>query len=224
MPLKERFKQIPQGLQFLQPETQWKPRPWASFDEIVNSLISHRQGNPSLLAKGWSTDRKTVESEVDAYNTAICKAMGWTDYIVEGGGAAATPFPAQSPQRSLLERSRQLAAGAGVQIDFIKSREEAVPAETAAVRAKICVDCQFNVKGGLETFFTKPASEAVRRGLELARGWKLSIPQSEMVNICDVCLCPLKLKIWIPLSFIQARMPAEVGAAMPDWCWIKRGL
>jgi hypothetical protein len=49
--LKSRDRQIPNGLKFLQPETNWQPARFASFNVIVNSLINHRKSNPHLIAQ-----------------------------------------------------------------------------------------------------------------------------------------------------------------------------
>lgn len=225
--LKERFKQIPGGLKFYQPETKWQPRPWASFDEIVNSLVNHRKANPFLSQKhGWSTDPGVVSAEVDAFNARICQQMGWADYITNdaGGAAAQPPFPSphQPPPPGLSSRLKSVAAGGELLVEWIRNGAEAVPAEQAARRAEVCSTCQYNDKGDWTRYFTVPASNAIRAEVNKRREWKLETPQDDQLQVCEICSCPLKLKVHVPIKDVLGHIMAEVRAQLPDWCWIRK--
>jgi hypothetical protein len=41
---------------------------------------------------------------------------------------------------------------------------------------------------------------------------KLSTPYDDRLNVCKVCLCPLKLKVHTPLKYISAHMNEAVLA------------
>lgn len=222
MPLKNRQMQIPNGLKFVQPELKWHARP-GSFDSIVQQVYHLRHGNPGIAKqKGWATEVADIEEEVDAYNTRLCVGMGWTDYITGEGGsaAAARPFPA-APQRSALSSVRAVAAGAGVIINWLRSGAEAVPQELAEKRAAICAPCPLNYKGDWTSLFTVPVSAAIQREINKRRDWKLSTSRDAELGVCDGCLCPMKLKIHMPLERITTKLPAEVKAALVPNCWIK---
>ena len=40
------------------------------------------------------------------------------------------------------------------------------------------------------------------------------------LNVCQACLCPLKLKVHTPMSLIQKRLKPEQRAELDPKCWI----
>lgn len=220
--LKSRQKQVPNGFSFYQPETRWKSTPFASFENIVRSLIAHRQANPFLTQKhGWPVDYDSVVNEVDAYNAMICQRMGWTDYISDSGGES--PL-SQLPQRHhLIVQSERLAAGAKTLVDWLKSGAEAVPSELANTRAEICATCPLNGIADMTSWFTMPVAQAIHAAINLRNQWKLSTPFDDKLGVCDACACPLKLKIHLPLDRITGRMSEETKKALDSRCWILKG-
>lgn len=226
MPLKNRQMQIPGGMRFYQPETKWSPARWSSFDSICAQLRSHRNANPALAKKhNWNLEPELIAWEVDRFNSKICEQMGWTDYLTTGGAATARPFPSHR-QLSLLEKSRALAAGASVLVDWVRSREDAVPANVSASRASTCAHlnngkpCPRNTPGDWTAFFTTPASEAIKRELEKRRDMQLETPFDDELHVCDACLCPLKLKVHVPIDRIWSKLLPESKAALAPGCWI----
>lgn len=229
--LKNRQMQIPGGLKFYQPETRWQPPyPFSSFHQIVDGLIAHRNANPALRDQhGWSTDRTAVEDEVDEFNARMCEQAGWIEYIQAPVGTAPPPFfPAPSP---IDQNKLAVAAGAAKKIwagvrtldDWLDSGEPAVPSAQSAARASVCLKCPKHGKGDFTTWFTRPASEAIKRLLERSSERKLTTPSDSQLNICEVCYCPMKLKVHTPISFVNAHLTepvfAELEAANPN-CWI----
>ena len=216
--LKDPQKQIPGGYTFFEPSTKWSPAPFSSLDSIVTQLVQHRLGRPDLIAKNhWAVDPQTVLEEVKAYNVAVCERNGWTDYIM--GSAETVPF--QPPTRpSLLARARNVAAGADTLVEWIQEGQPVVDQATAETRSAICAACSKNGKGGLEAYFTVPVSNAIRRELERKQGMNLRTTHDEVLGVCTACSCPLPLKMWIPLSNILAKLPAESMKALDPSCWI----
>jgi len=225
--LKDRNKQTPGGHQFYDPVLKYRPRPWASLDEIAQGLLQARLGNPGLTQQNaWSTDINVVTNEVDAAIAKHCQQMGWRDFYTDDagpGGDQAQPSNFQRPQNlRLLQKLKNVAANNPI-VDFIKSKDEAVSPEIASVRAKICLSCPHNqqVKSLLD-IFTTTASEAIRKSLEKLRGWNLDVPESEQLGVCGICSCPLKLKVFFPLERIKSKMSNEVREQLPEWCWITK--
>ncbi len=92
--LKNRQAQIPGGLTYFLPQTQWRPREHSSFQGITEALYYHLQANPRVLATlGWPLDMQFIADKVDEYNSEICQKMGWLEYIQAGGGQPGRPFP-----------------------------------------------------------------------------------------------------------------------------------
>lgn len=215
--LKNPQSQIPGGYRFLEPSTKWQPAPFSSLDSIVQQLISHRQGRPDLIQRNnWSLDPDVVKQEVMAYNVAVCQQNGWLDYIQ--GSAEAVPF--HLPPRNLRQKARSVAVGAETLVDWVNSGAEAVSPELANKRAATCVKCPLNKPGGLEAFFTVPVANAVRATMEKRKQMNLSTPDDEKLFVCGACLCPLQLKIHLPLGRILSKMQPDVQAALHPECWI----
>jgi hypothetical protein len=236
--LKSRQRSIPYGFRMYIPETKWAA-PDGSFDSVVNNTISHIQAHPELQAKGWSADYGFIAERVDAYNAAVCRQMGWNDWITEGGGAIANPFqvtPANPPPPP-MDQNKLAAAAKGLKLiwsgirtvnEWIDSGEPAVSQELSTSRASVCLTCPKNTSGGLETWFTKPASEAIRKQLEKVQARKLSTPFDANLFVCSACWCPLPLKVHTPIVNINAHMGDEVRAELKavvnpsGGCWITK--
>jgi hypothetical protein len=105
---------------------------------------------------------------------------------------------------------------------WIDSGEPAVEYERSSGRAEICASCPRNTSGDFTKWFTKPASETIRKQLERVQERKLSTPFDDKLNVCDVCLCPMKLKVHTPIQFIKQHKSEETLAllkSVPN-CWI----
>lgn len=222
--LRSRQMQLPGGLRYIQGETNWRSTPWASFDTIVSEVIAHRQSNPHIInSLGYSIDRNTVENEVEAWNVKMAESMGWLHFLEGGPEVPSTerPFPpGQTPH--LLNSLKNVAAGAELLVDWLESKENAERPEVASKRAEICSACPENGKGHLTSYFTLPVAYAIKREIQRRSDWKLSTPFDEQLNICEVCSCPLKLKVFAPLSLILQKISAETKSRLPAHCWIKK--
>lgn len=220
--LKDRNRQIPNGLIFYVPETGWKAPRYPSFDRLVQELIAHRNANAFLRDKHhWATDYATVANEVDAFNAKVCETMGWTDYIVsDGGQTAQVPFPLPLPPQS-LSVGKAVVAGGRTLVDWIQDGAQAVPKELAEKRAAQCIACPKHDRGDWTRFFTVPAQDAIRAALNQGREWKLETSKDAELRICSACLCPMRLKVHVPAPTIRAKMPPEAFNELVPECWIK---
>jgi hypothetical protein len=228
MKLKNRDKPIPGGCFFADPITGYTAPKGTPFNTIVAELIQARLANPAKTQQhGLPTDKHIVENEVDRFLCQAALAVGAHDYVdtrrdpslVPGG--MPLPFLQAPPQFSALERLRNVAAGAEILVHWIASREEAVPQEQANQRASVCAACPFNNKGDLSEFFTVPVSNAIRKALKVREGWNLKTPFDDTLEVCQVCLCPLRLKIWLKTQAILDKMPPEVFAELHEKCWLR---
>lgn len=212
----------------MQPETGWQPRPGSSFEGVVQALILHRRGNQTLLSKGLSIDHREVADEVEAYNVKICQAMGWSNYIEEG---VVSPPPKPVALSQSVQHSVAVAAGqikkiwAGVKTlnEWLDSGEPGVGQAQAEKRALVCKTCPKNEKGDWSRWFTAPAAEAIKRQIDKASNRKLSTMVDIDLNVCGICLCPLKLSVHVPLQIKLAHLSKEVEAELAQVrppCWV----
>lgn len=203
----------------MQAETKWTSPPWASFDTVVDLLLAHRRANPYLAKKNnWALDRNDIANEVDAYNAAICKAHGWTNFIDAGD-----ILPKYQPRAtSLLQGVEKVAAGARLVRDLFGEKEKPVSHEEATHRASTCIQCPKNTKGDWTRFFTIPAADVIRRQFGVAVGLECNTSHDDQLGICEACGCPLRLKVHIDDDFILARTSREELSEMPEECWIQQ--
>lgn len=158
-----------------------------------------------------------MRQEVEQYNVAVCVRNGWSDYIT-GSFENVGPFPQIPP--SPLTRLRNVVAGEETLVEWYKEGQPLVTQEVANSRSDICIGCPHNGKGGWERFFTVPVSNAIRHELERKRNMKLETPNDEKLGTCEVCTCPLPLKLWLPLQNILDGLKPETKARLPSFCWI----
>jgi hypothetical protein len=225
--LQSREKSIPNGLQFHIPTLpNFKLPPQCSFAVAVQSIIAVRKANPYLAHKlGWKTDEHSVENELDFYNAQVCAAMNWTNFIVtDVQGAPSLPKQLPSHQSGAIaaaaNTAKKLWAGLRSTNDWIDSGVPAVPQAQSEARAVVCVACPLNGKGGLESFFTVPASEAVKRQIQKLETRKLATSLDAKLGVCTACLCPLPLLCQTPLQFKLAHMTPDTRVALDPKCWV----
>lgn len=213
--LKDRSAQIPNGFRFEMPEIKFTHPRFPSFDTLVNLVIEARRANPYYTRKNnWSTDRNMVAAEVDNYNTQICIAHGWNDYLVHSTGPAAPKSQAHSGFAA------RAAVGAKILREMFGAEGPIRDQALADNRALICADCPQNDKGDWTSFFTVPAQEFIRRSLSILKDLNMRTDIDSQLHVCQACGCPLKGKIWARIDHINKHMPEADKAKLDANCWI----
>jgi hypothetical protein len=223
--IKNKRNNIPNGYLYVQKETGFdisKVLPYTNndFNAVCQAIRQHRMANPQYKL---STSLPAIEAEVEAVNVARLQAMPGTEsYLMDVGGASPTASfqPAPTLSSQVVAAVKQVSAGAKTILDFEESGEPPVSNELANIRADVCATCPKNESGGLSRFFTIPASELISKQLERAHEMKLTTRFDDKLNVCSACLCPLKLKVHFPLSFILKHMSEEVKSKLDARCWI----
>lgn len=213
----------PGGFKFIQPETGWSAPDWQSFDVVVRALIEHRKANPALAKKNnWSLNYATVADEVDSYNTAICMAHGWTQFIASPTGPflPASRSPLLSRLASAAGSVNRVAAGVRTLLDWLGSGGRPVDSLEAEQRASICGACPLNKAGDWKSYFTQPVSREIGLQLEMKHKLNLKTSKDDVLNICTGCDCPLKLKVWTPMEHILKFTTEETKKRLDARCWI----
>ena len=106
-------------------------------------------------------------------------------------------------------------------VEWLKDGAEAVPQDLSIARANVCAHCPHNQSGDLTSFFTVPVSNAIRKALADKDGMNLATPIDDQLHVCGICLCPMKLKVHVPLKTILDRLPTEVFTELPEYCWMR---
>lgn len=234
--LKDRNKQIPNGVCFYIPELQWDSRKavgsYASFTRLCDAVQQVVQANPHLAQKNqWPTDRTGIENWVDQYNAALCSQMGWNSYINDGN-LPSSPKWSPSLQAETLQslraaaaKAKELVRGAKTLSEWDESGEPPVDRDQANDRAATCVPCPLNEAGDWTRWFTVPAAELITRRIQKVQVRGISTVHDEKLHFCSACSCPLKLKVQVPTKWIkQAVTPDQLSrmkAGNPN-CWVVR--
>jgi hypothetical protein len=230
--LVSRQKFIPNGFVFRLPPLKWQAKRMQSFSTIQNDVFNLLRANRAVAIKyKWPTDFDAIGDWIDTTNAQHCLRMGWTDYVMTEGGPSVPKSPALRAQlaaslQNAAATAKELIRGAKTLLEWDESGEAPVPIDQAEARAAVCVACPLNKAGDFTQWFTKPAAELIRRRIEKAQERDLKTTRDDALNLCDACKCPLKLKVHVPLAWIQKVLSADQIsrlAAGKD-CWILKEL
>ena len=209
----------PGGWQFHMPQTGWSaPTPIAStFDQTVVLIIKHRMANPAIVAKNnLATDVATVGNELEAFTRLRL-------------GIPSDPPPKTQPPQSLprlvaavVAGVSRVSEGAAPLIEWLSSGGQAVIPELSEMRAAVCSTCPKNKPGDFTRYFTIPVSEAIRKELERRSDLALNTSFDDELGTCEVCNCPMALKVHTPIEIIANHLKPERRAELPDHCWVKK--
>jgi len=211
---------------FYCPVLKWHAPPNTSFRAQCEQYALAIRGNGALARQaGLPTTMTEIENHVDRYYSEICRRNGWTQYLADGGATAQTPFPqpARSPQskQTIRQSLKNVAVGGKVLVEWIASGAEAVAPELANHRAAICSSCPCNEQGDWSRWFTVPVAAAIRKALDMRAAWKLSTPSDDRLMTCAACLCPMKLKVHVPLDRFYNKMTDQAKNDLDKGCWIR---
>lgn len=196
------------------------------FDASVKAIIKHREQNRAITAKhNLPTDYDNVANELEEFNrfrlgipmTFVSPKVNPLWQTARSAGVAVGDIKARP---SWFKQLGRLGKGVLTLANWLGDDGVPVPSDLAEQRAAICEGCPKNAKGDLFSFFTKPASELIRRQLEERKALELSTTKDESLGVCDACGCPLKLKVHVPLSFIKAHMNTDDADKLDPRCWI----
>lgn len=201
----------PNGFLYTQKETKWKTQGW-QFDAVCLEVQRHRQANHRLLL---NTNLEAIKMDVDRQNAERCLSIPGGDiYVVLEGSSPKTFTP------ELVRAAARLAAGVKSLADWLGDGGKPVAGELSEARAGICVKCPKNLQGDMTSWFTKPASELIRKWIGTRQDLGLKTTHDAALGVCSSCACPLKLKVHTPISHILKQIPAESKADLDPGCWI----
>jgi hypothetical protein len=213
--LKDRQRQIPNGLKFRIPELGYQSKPFQSFDTIVNEVFTIARANPGMFtSKGWPHTRTDVATWVDEFNARYCAEMGYEDFIT---GMEDSP-PKHGPPP--MGKVGAVVAGGRSLAEWIGAGANPVEQGIADKRAETCSKCPLNKAGDISSFFERGTSEMLRAAIASAKDINLVTRFDKVLGVCDACYCPLKLKMWMPIDHINKQMSDDTRAALDAKCWI----
>jgi hypothetical protein len=193
-----------------------------SFNEAVTWFQGIAVSNPHL---GLATDPVAIGNFIDQQNALRVLGIPGADvYVLRKGGPTHLETKKTAsllkPLIAVGDKIRQLSAGAVLLEEWQGEGFPTVPAAEAEPRAVICATCPQNGLGDLTRWFTVFASETIRRRIETAQKLELKTPSDANLGICEACLCPLKLKVHVPVDIIKKHLTPKSLEALDPRCWI----
>ncbi len=196
----------------------------STFDATVEAIIRHRQKNPAITKKhNLSVNFDEVATELEQFTM---KRLGMTE--LPKIQATAHSF-ARRAVAAVVGNLRHINVGAQNLLAWSDSGK-VVPKEVADARALICTAggpgetrCPMNGTGDWKQMFTAPAAELIKNQLAAKNSMQLSTKYDQSLGVCEVCACPLPLKVWAPLEYALRKMSKETKDKLPEWCWMKIG-
>jgi uncharacterized protein (UPF0218 family) len=199
------------------------------FKEACLEIQRFRQNNSHPR-----TDLSEVMDDVEEFQ---CARLGYDPSVCVSKKKTARFFsPSQIFQASASHlresveaagrRISQAMDGSAILKDWLGDGGIPVPKEQSQARADICSGrltanpCPFNVAGFAPI---EAVAEAIKQQTEEKNKLNLRVEGEENLKSCDLCWCPLPLKVHVPMSYIVSKTPAKMLAkfrqAQPA-CWM----
>ena len=211
------------GWEYYQAETNWTaPTPKSStFDQTVILILSMRQKNPAMtLRTKWAMTIEGVGNDLEAYTRARLGMAPTGQDFPKMSPPAAIPQLAGAALQAVAEVKKR-AAGAAFLLEWEESGLPPSSPDISERRAGVCVTCpKNNPEKTLFDYFTVKASEMIRKRFERLFSLGLKTSVDEKLNVCEACLCPLRLKVHSPRELIDKRIKPEQRAELHPNCWI----
>jgi len=103
-------------------------------------------------------------------------------------------------------------------LDWLGSGGQPVVPELAQARASICETCVENRAPRWWEVVKDPVADCILELLEVKTAMNLRVENEEKVNMCRVCGCCIRLKVWVPIQHVS-----QNKEKFPEHCWIRRG-
>lgn len=212
MPLRSLSTVIPGGWKYVQSLPDGSTRTFHSMNlvwDLAKLIADFRQGN--------NLPRATVKealADIEEYSCArLHDDPQW---------CLKKKAPGVRPAFDRLFASARAAAGDGrrILVDWLGNGATPVPITVAQARANVCLGCPENRPGHRWLKLSADVVRAIAEQMQTKDAMKMRVAGEEKLHACGICLCPLPLKVHVPLPTILAHTDADTLAAFPNHCWI----
>lgn len=185
------------------------------FGDAVLKIQNYRKGN------GIKPD--DVDSIAHELEVFTCARLGNDPNWCESKKNSLLSRISVLPAHVLKAAHRVADVGRGVQIisDWLGDGGVPVSQELANGRGAVCLKCPLNQDGHNVAKLTDKIAEAIldqrRKKLEM----NLRVEGEADLHTCEVCLCHLPLKVWVPIKTIAERTHPKLMEKFPEYCWMK---
>lgn len=216
--------------------------------KVAQGIEQMRLNNPHVYPKAEATFEKSLLALED-FTARRLATKGLFQFVIYAPGE---PFPPNMPEavkkklappplpprpkpvaradakpaaRPWVDKLRRLANGVSTLADWVGHGQKPVDQATAENRAVVCVACPLNnTAPDWIGRLTTSASQAMHDQMEVKAELELRTSLDSKLGVCDACLCPLALKVWTPLEFIEKHLDRDVFFELDKNCWILKEL
>ena len=202
------------------------------FKQFVRPIQQMREAN--------GLDRPNINDVMQDVDEAQCERLNfdpeWCQKKTGGFLSSRSLRSASAGVQAAASRFRQMASfseglknGAATLKDWSDDGFAAVASDEAQNRSDICTGrlsgnpCPFNTNPDIK--LPDSLADIIKGQLEKKNGMKLVVEGEQDLNICTVCACFLKLKVWTPMETILGRMTPdtiEKFATQYPPCWMNK--
>ncbi len=118
---------------------------------------------------------------------------------------------------NLFDQVAHIKDGAKTLSDWLGEGGSVVDNETAQRRTNVCLGCDLNQEG---SEIVASVAAAIKKTIELKNGLGLRTNGVQKLKTCQLCLCPLKLKVHIPIGNVRRGLTPKEFESAPAHCWM----
>jgi len=176
--------------------------------EFAETIADFRRGN--------GLERATAKEVVHEIEEQTCARIhndpAWCVQKKTSGVRAALDHLSRSVKHA--------GAGKRVLVDWLGGGAVPVPIDIAQRRADVCLDCRHNRNGHSFLRLTSEIVRSIAEQMQAKTDMKLRVEGESGLHSCEICSCPLPLKIHVPLATILEHTDQETLKEFPPWCFI----
>lgn len=212
MPLRNFNTVPPGGWRYTQTAPNGTVKSWASMNDawsVAKEIADFRTGN--------GLARATPKEALHDIEEATCQRLhddpNWC-----------VPAQKKTMVRAAIDRLsnsvKAVGRGKRILVDWLGTGAKPVTIGIAQRRANVCFDCEHNRDGHSFLRLTADTVRAIAEQMHEKEQLKLRVQDEEKLHACEICLCPLPLKVHVPLKTILEHTDEETLNAFPNHCWI----
>lgn len=195
--------------------------PW---NDAVKEIVEIRKANQLAGA-----DYDSVSAELDQYT---CERLGfdpaWVDVKKKSSSERRERMPLAQVAAVVgraVSAFKAYKDGSIILREWFGAGAQPVPHAVAVSRSQVCYrnpnqKCEFNQPGFAPV---EAVSEVIRQQAEKKNELSLHVPDEEHLHTCQLCTCPLKLKVHVPIVHVSEQLPKAIVEGIREkapWCWM----
>lgn len=205
-----------------------------TFQQAVTEMQRFRAVNPSL---GMSSNPGDIARELEEWtcerihdDPQYCrpkkKDQETQTYPMSdtSNGRSPSHVPLLATLAQVARSAANLEAGAVILTEWLGKGGQAVSSQTSNGRSKVCETCPHNhARKGLSSW-TGAVADRIKDFVAQKNRLNLHVDNESQIGACDICDCPLALKVWMPIQHIASHTSPKRLSEFPPHCWIPKEL